>query len=201
MTFYPVDNILSLLPSVKKNGIPNIIALDGGGGSGKSTLARELALADSKITLLSIDDFFLPVVKDILLTRSPQDDYEFCCDKMRLKSQVFEPLRVGKPLKYQSLNPKTLGLGEWHFVEPRETVLLEGVYSLRPEFLGCYDFTIWLETPSNICQSRLEARGHITKLQIDSWQATYAWYRKTIRPYEDANIVVDGITGSITKVR
>jgi uridine kinase len=150
-----------------------LVGIDGPGGAGKSTFAGRLAHALAGVfdplTVIHVDDFFLPSARRLAAAeapKSPGDEY----DLARLSRQVLAPLRHNIAARYQRYDWQSDTLAEWHTIPPGGAVLVEGVYCLRPDIEGTYDFSIWVECPASI---RLE-RG----LTRDGDQARDRWTRE-----------------------
>ncbi len=195
-TYYPIMKILKFLPKIPI-GRPFLGAIDGGSGSGKSTLATELKNSGPNITVVHMDDFYVPVSDEVLLNRKPAEDYESCFDWKRMIDQVLKPLRDGKTARFQSLDWGLGVLREWKEVAPNGMVFIEGVYSLRPEFRSYFDFSIWVETEAQLRRDRMIARNQNTKGQMDCWQRGEEWYQRFFSPDKTASLVIDGKTGAI----
>jgi uridine kinase len=142
-----------------------LVAIDGPGGSGKSTLAAELSArlqGQGQVTVVHGDDFYRPMPAEERLLLSPPDGYRLYFDWQRLRDQVLAPLAAGTPGRYQRYDwpSGTLAAGEAHQVPRSGTVIVEGVYTARPELASYYDLTIWVDTPKQTCMRRLNNRGH-----------------------------------------
>ena len=78
-----------------------------------------------------------------------------------------------------------------------EIVLVEGVYSTRPELRPLIDIAIFVETPSDERRKRMHARGHlksdIKNDWLTPWMAAEDWYFANVRPAEHADLVLAGI--------
>jgi len=195
-SYYPVLDILKLLPKAPI-GRPLLTSIDGGSGSGKSTLANELKSLDSNISIVRMDDFYVPVEEEALLRRKPEEDYESCFDWRRMLDQVLKPLRDGKTARFQALDWDMGILRDRQKVEPSGIVFVEGVYCLRPEFRPYFDFSIWVETEASLRRQRMIARKQNTLAQMDCWQRGEEWYQRLYSPNKVASLVVDGRTGEI----
>ena len=79
-----------------------IIGIDGFGGSGKTSLAKLLKQHFEKVTIVEMDDFYLPSLK--------RADYQ------RVKEQVLAPLVNDIPASYQRYDWKTDKMAEWHTI-------------------------------------------------------------------------------------
>ena len=124
-----------------------VVALDGPGGSGKSTLARELAGAyDGPAAVVEGDDFYADLDDDYRARLDAKDGYREYFDWHRLRDQVFIPARQGRPLNYQRYDWNNAGMGDWLTVPGVELLLVEGVYSSRPELREYADLVLWVIT-------------------------------------------------------
>jgi uridine kinase len=142
-----------------------LVGIDGTGGSGKSALASGLAgrlRGTRQVTVVHGDDFYRPMAASDRLLLSPSQGYEQYFDWQRLRDQVLVPLAGGTVARYQRYDWATGELGADDMAEvPRSgLVLVEGVYSARPELADYYDLTIWVEAPRALCLSRVRERGH-----------------------------------------
>jgi uridine kinase len=73
-------------------------------------------------------------------------------------------------------------------------VLVEGVYTARPELAGHYDLVVYVDTPPDESMRRLRARGD-DHGPIDweaRWRLAEEHYLTTTRPRERADLVVPG---------
>ncbi|MCA9361671.1 AAA family ATPase [Candidatus Kaiserbacteria bacterium] len=135
-------NVLEKLLSTKpKVGEVIFIAVDGHGGSGKSTLA-ELLSKKLNAEIIHTDDF---AGWDNPLNWYPN-----------VIKEIFEPISNGtKTLSYQPAS-----WWENHHPEPvtnqpvTDIMILEGVSSSRREFRDRISFSIFVDTPKEICLHR-----------------------------------------------
>jgi uridine kinase/predicted membrane protein len=111
---------------------PCVIAVDGRCGAGKTTLAAMLSLCyDCEI--IPLDSFF------------PQTETTGVnIDITRFKSEVLEKIRYGKTFEYQPYNCSTGKLELPVSVNPEKLIIIEGSYSLYPEFTDYYDLKIFM---------------------------------------------------------
>ena len=70
-------------------------------------------------------------------------------------------------------------------------VLVEGVYSFRPELRRYYDFSIMVTTPQDERLRRWKQRGDPDE-QIERWRASEDLYFESTHPEEAAEMVVPG---------
>ncbi|MES2202257.1 MAG: AAA family ATPase [candidate division FCPU426 bacterium] len=165
---FDIRTIIASLPTKK----PLIATIDGGSGSGKSTLGKELATALA-VPLVSLDDFIIAASDEILDRRSPEQNFLEAFDRGAIAGKL-------KMLRDSS-----------------QTIIVEGVYSFRPEWADLIDFRIWIEISPALRLERMKVRQENSESQMRLWQATEEWYIRKFRPIEQADLVVDGSTGEI----
>ena len=142
-----------------------LVGIDGPGGAGKSSFTQALARKRSDVTVVEMDDFFLP--SSARLSGDPRSkpigaDFDW----QRLRAQVLLPLGQDQPGWYQRYDWDHDRLAEWHTVPIGGTVIVEGVYSTRNELAAWYDVTIWLECPPEIRLARGIARSARTSARF-----------------------------------
>jgi uridine kinase len=71
-------------------------------------------------------------------------------------------------------------------------VLVEGVYLLRRELRSYWDFSIYVDTPREVRQARLHARGENDEGWIKRWAAAEDYYEQAEQPVQAADLVVSG---------
>ena len=124
-----------------------VVALDGPGGSGKSTLAREVVAAyDGPAAVVEGDDFYADLDDDYRAGLDARGGYREYFDWQRLRDQVFLPARQGRPVSYQRYDWGHARMGDWLTVPGVELLLVEGVYSSRPELSEYADLVLWVAT-------------------------------------------------------
>ena len=150
--------LLRLLPVLERleawQGRPCVIAIDGRAGSGKSTLAEALGqMLDADI--VHMDDFFLP-----LELRSPERlsapggnvHYE------RFKEEVLPKLRSSKAFCYNVFSCSKMQLDGVRTVRAGDYRIVEGSYSLHPEFGDYADVAVFSHVESEEQLRRVKAR-------------------------------------------
>ena len=171
-----------------------IVGIDGAGGAGKSTLARGISDACAgRVTIVRCDDFYRPLIGAKYSQLTPEEAYENYFNWRRLRDEVVMPLRSGKRARYQRYDWSTDRLAEWIEIEPREIVLMEGVFSTRPELHPLIDVAIFIETPRDERMRRMSARPQGSTSWIGRWMATEDWYLQHIAPHHHADLVVEGV--------
>jgi uridine kinase len=174
-----------------------VVAIDGGAGAGKSTLAKGIRDRLGSVSILRTDHFFLPLNEYSAARLTPDEAYRLYFPWQRMRDEALLPLRRGQTARYQRYDWEADRLNQWVTIEPNEIVLVEGVYSTRPELRSLVDITIFIETPRDERQKRMHARGHLERdIKNDwliPWMTAEDWYFANVRPSERADLVVAGI--------
>ncbi len=192
MTSIDVEKLCDILKELPRKQSTLLIGIDGCGGAGKSTLAKALASSLSGVTIIEMDDFYLPSwlqpdEQSALLAIGSAFDWR------RLSNQALMPLRQSRAAKYQRYDWKADNLIEESIVVSDGIVIIEGVYSTRRELADVYDYRIWVECPREI---RLE-RGLVRDGQDarDRWEKVWMpaedCYVESHKPRENADYVVN----------
>lgn len=129
-----------------------IVGVAGGSGSGKTTLARKV-LEQSRAAgisgqMFSLDNYYRPLGHLSLEERAAYNfdhphaiDFELALDQLqalRRGESIEQPVYDFK-VHTRSAQPRRL--------EPTSLIVVEGLYALyKPEFLGLYDYKIFIST-------------------------------------------------------
>ncbi|MDT8862186.1 AAA family ATPase [Alkalihalobacillus sp. MEB130] len=179
--------------SIPKKQSTLLIGIDGCGGSGKSTLADKLISECSNVTVVHMDDFYLPS-SQLVNTQPEKKSVGADFDWIRLLNHVLEPISQDKEGHYQRYDWETDKLSEWHIVPVGGIVIVEGVYSIRNELVSKYDFTIWVNCPREVRLSRgLERDGEEAREMWEhNWMISEDLYVEKHKPFERADLIVNG---------
>ena len=144
-----------------------IIAIDGRSASGKSTLAEHLH-AVYGACVIHMDDFFLPPAKrkaSRLAEPGGNVDYE------RFKAEVLAPLNTRRPFSYRIFDCKKMDFAGERAIDPRAPVVIEGAYSLRPDFGRYYDLSVFCSISPDFQKKRILARNGQEMLErfLSAW--------------------------------
>lgn len=188
-----IEQLISSINSISKKQSTLLIGIDGCGGSGKTTLANKLKTECSNATVVHMDDFYLPSSQ---LIKAPPEKKPIGADFdwKRLLKQVLEPIRQNKEGCYQRYDWDIDDLAEWHTVPVGGMVIIEGIYSIRKELANKYDYKIWVDCPRDIRLSRgLKRDGEEARdIWENNWMVSEDIYVKEHKPYEIADLVVNG---------
>ncbi len=171
-------------------GRPFVVAIDGRSGVGKSTLARALA-ERLGAAVVEGDDFFAGGVA--LRDDGPRERAAACID-WRRQRPVLAALRAGRPASWRrfdwsafdgSLEPDAVTC------EPAPVVVLEGVYSARPELADLIDCRVLVTAPDAVRTRRLLAREGSIDPWARQWHEAELYYFTRIAPPAWFDLVVD----------
>ena len=173
---------------------PVAVGVDGQGGSGKSTFAGELAgILPITSRIVQGDDFYsdIPAGEKALL--GPGEGYEGFFDWRRLNSEVLASIRDrASVLHYQQYDWDSEALGEWFELSMPEVVIVEGIYTLRPELRDAFDVTVFIQASAETRVKRQTSRAENSRFWIEQWMAAEEFYVANKGPWEWVDFVVDG---------
>lgn len=169
-------------------GRPFILALDGRSGAGKSSLAAALA-ARIGASVIEGDDFYAGGVE--LRGDSPQDRIDACIDWSRQR-QVLQALRAGQPAEWRAFDWDAFD-GRLRYppkkLSPAKQVILEGVYSARPELADLIDLQVLVEVSPDIREARLLAREEPIGLWERQWHGAEEHYFQNVMPSQRFDLI------------
>ena len=169
---------------------PIVVAIDGRSGTGKSTLAAQLAtILDA--TVVGGDDFYAGGVT--VRDDTPADRARDCID-WRRQRPVLEALRAGREARYHAFDWNAFdGRLETEMTRhaPRPCIVLEGVYSARPELADLVDLRVLVRVPDNVRLARLLAReGGIGRWERQ-WHEAEEHYFAHVPPPAAFDVIVE----------
>jgi len=168
------------------------VAIDGYSGSGKSTLAGRLAPYGGA-TVVTADDFYRVMDDAVRRELAPEEAVARYFDWERLRDEALAPLRSGLRARYRPYDWATGGRLARRTVQipPAPGVVVDGVYSARPELAAFVDLSVLVDTPRSLRAQRLAERG-----DDDGWNARWdvaeQVYFTVVRPPESFDLVVTG---------
>jgi uridine kinase len=191
-----VQTLLAAVAATAPKSGPLVVALDGRSGTGKSSLAAALAL-ETEAGLVHGDDFYSPVLAQsspeerAKLTDAEVADSVF--DWRRLRTVVLEPLVDRRPAIFRPYDWERNdgSLGAVQQVEPGGLVVLEGVYSARPELADLVDLAVQVEADPAVRWARLAGRPD-DPAWTQFWDRGEDYYFRVVRPAEGFDLRVSG---------
>lgn len=144
------------------------VAVDGVDGVGKTSFADRLGAAVAQmgrpVLRASADGFLNPRAIRYRLGRgSPEGFFRDTYDLAALRRHLLEPLSLGGTgLCRRAVHDQTTDapLPEEHVqAVPGTALVLDGMFLHRPELLGCWDLSVFLDAPFAVTVPRGAARG------------------------------------------
>lgn len=152
--YVPFLTLFAKLDKMLKND-SKIVAIDGGSASGKTTLG-EMLKEIYDCTVFHTDDFFLRPEQ-----RTPERYAEIGgnIDRERFLEEILIPLSKNQPVFYRRFDCSTMTLAPFTKVIPEKLVVIEGTYSMHPEFENYYDFSIFMDISPKLQKTRIAKRN------------------------------------------
>lgn len=188
-----VRTVLAAVDALGVADRPIVVALDGRSGSGKSVLARAIAL-QRQLTVLEGDDFYAPGLASLdLLARERMTDAQVAdavIDWRRLRDEALDTLSRGEPTSYRRYDwaADDGRLGDRVDLPANDLVVLEGVYSGRPELADLVDLAVVVDVDEEVRLRRLSARGHDTPQWTGFWERGESYYFACVRQVEEFDL-------------
>jgi uridine kinase len=174
-----------------------VVALDGRSGAGKSTLAA--AVADAvDAAIVHVDDFYRDMAEADRLELSPSQGVDRYFDWERLREEALSGLVRRERAQFRCFDwVAGGGLTRPITIDPRDVVVVEGVYAARPEFDDLLDLTVLVEVAADEREKRRGARPRTVSRDDPRgwdarWDAAEDVYFDTIRPRNTFDLVVAG---------
>ncbi|GEL94190.1 uridine kinase [Cellulomonas composti] len=166
-------------------GRVRLVCIDGPAGSGKTTLAAAVAAVAAArgvpCVVLHLDDLY--------------EGWSGLEGSLwpRLAAQVLEPLRRGRPGRYQRYDWVRGAFDDWVDVPVPELLVLEGCGSARRSAAAVASLLVWVEAPSALRLERgLDRDGDEARPQWLQWIRDEAEHFVRERTRERADIALDG---------
>jgi hypothetical protein len=155
------------------------VGVDGFGAAGKSTLAAAIAAALPGSVVVGVDDFGRAG-----LTGWAQAEFV---------RRVLEPLRAGRPGRYQTWDLDADAPTGWAEVPVGVPVVLEGVSATDAAVPVPWDVRLWVAVPAAVRRRRIERRD-ADRLDVwrDDWWPAEQAYARAQQPWRRADAIVRG---------
>ena len=180
---------------------PIVVAVDGGSGAGKTTIAERL-MRLAETALVPLDDFYQTVIPESEWPhKTVEQRLNGVFDWSRVRSEALEPLRAGRPGRWQAFDFMR-GLGkegtyslkkEVTEVAPASTILVEGSYSASPPLRDMIDLAVLVDVQNERRHLRAAARGDDTEFLTKwhaIWDAVETHYFQHVCPPESFDLVI-----------
>ncbi len=203
-----VDTLADAVTSLRV-GHPTRVAIDSRSASGKTTLADELAEAvharGREVIRASIDDFHHPGHKDRSQRGewTPRSYYDEGYDYNAFRDLLLRPLGPGgsrrcRTALFDAFHNVWLP-EEWHAVGDQTVAITDGVFLLRPELAGHWDYIIWLDIDMETMVERARRRDVtwvgservVEERYRRHWIPTHELYERLTEAPARAHVIVD----------
>jgi uridine kinase len=167
----------------------SIIAIDGRAASGKTTLAGQLALI-LNAEVIHMDDFFLPVeLRTPARLTEPGGNIHY----ERFKTEVLPELKQNKPFAYRRFDCSSMKLGKKRNITAARWRIVEGAYSMHPEFGDYADLKVFFDISPAEQIKRIRKRNGEKMAEIFAarWIPMEEKYIKTFDIKAKADIVTE----------
>jgi uridine kinase len=168
---------------------PGILAIDGRCGSGKTFLSGLLAEV-FHCSVFHLDDFYLPQER-----RSGRWMTEPAgnIDRERFLREVLIPFRNGEKVLYRPYSCRKRTMLPAVEIPPGRLAVVDGSYSMHPDFRSYYDFRVFLTCLSNVQQRRIFLRGDGKYLAnfLEWWIPAEERYFDSMQVSKACNLVLD----------
>ena len=145
--------------------------------------------------MVESDDFYSGGSDAEWAQRTTEEKVDECIDWRRLKAEAIDPLLAGRTVTWHPFDFKTgTGLAANTITrEPAHVIILDGVYSARPELRELIDLAVLVDVPDDFARrQRLILREGQTFM--DAWHALWDvaedYYFTHIRPPSSFDLVV-----------
>lgn len=143
-----------------------VIAIEGSSASGKTTLSRQLSDIYN-CSLFHTDDFFLqPHQRTEERLSTPGGNL----DRERFLQEILIPLSEKKDICYHKFDCSKMALGDKVTAVPKRITVIEGAYSMHPDFKEYYDISVFLDIDESLQKSRILNRNpDMTDRFLNEW--------------------------------
>jgi uridine kinase len=175
-----------------------VVAVDGGSGAGKSTLAASVA-AELGASVVQADDFFSSDRTGAEWDRcTAAEKAALALDWRRLRAEALEPLNAGREARWHPFDfpAYRYATGSGLATEvvtrpPTRVIILEGIYSCRPELNDLIDLSVLVQAPTGVRQFRHNEREARNESEWHRrWDEAEDYYFAHVRPPESYDLVV-----------
>lgn len=190
-----VDALVAAISSrARRDDTPCVVAIDGRSGAGKSTLAAVIASEFNDVVVIEGDDFYGGGSAAQYDARTPAENVDHVID-WRRQRPVLDDLRAGRATRWNRYDWEAFDgsvLQEMGSADPARLVILEGVYSARPELRDLVDLAVLLVVPDDVRAEYLARRegADYRDAWFERWDAAEAHYFGFVRPDDAFDIVV-----------
>lgn len=183
------DRVLQAEQQRTDRSSPFILAIDGRSASGKTTLALHLAEL-LPASVIHMDDFFLPPE---LRTEERYARPGGNVHQERFVREVLPFLRKKDAFSYRRFDCRTMAYGEDIAVGCTPFRIIEGAYSLHPDFGRYADLTVFVSVSPEAQMERIIKRNGDTMAQRfrEKWIPLEEAYFSAFSVVQTADLVIE----------
>jgi uridine kinase len=169
-------------------GRTRVLAIDGRSGAGKTSLAALLG-RELGAPVVSLEDLY-----------GGWDGLENGIGL--LVREVLEPLSAGRTARVPRYDWIARQWAETVPLDPPELLIVEGVGAGARRAAAFESLLVWLEAPPSVRKKRaLERDGEVFAPYWEQWAAQEDAMLARERTPERADVVIDGVSGGVSRVR
>ncbi len=176
-----------------------VVAIDGIDGAGTTHFADDLATTlvatGRSVFRASLDDFHRSrAERHARGADSPEGYYRDSFDYSTFRRVLLEPFRLGGSTAFVTAafdHRRDAAIPAKWRTGPQDAILIvDGVFLLRPELAGLWNFTVWIDVPREIAEQRMIDRdGPIEDAQ--RYRGGQELYLAEAKPRAAASAIID----------
>jgi uridine kinase len=176
-----------------------VVAIDGIDGAGKTHFADDLAATlvatGHAVFRASIDDFHRSrAERHARGADSPEGYYRDSFDYSTFRRVLMEPFRLGGSTAFVTAafdhRRDAPVPAKWR-TGPRDAILIvDGIFLLRPELAGLWNYSVWLDVPRETAEERMLARDGASE-SVERYRGGQELYLAEASPRTAASAIID----------
>ena len=174
--------IRPILERLRSLPLNPVIVIDGPSGAGKTTLAVALANEIPDSVLVQMDDLYLG-----------WSGLEY--GSRHVARNLLTPRAAGLAGHWQRYDWEKHELAEWHRVDPRQPLIVEGCGVLSRAAAALTDLRVWLTADDGVRKVRALARSEGFDEFWDGWETQFSAFVAREHPQRSADFVLDARIG------
>jgi uridine kinase len=176
-----------------------VVAIDGMDGAGKTHFANDLAVAltatGRSVFRASIDDFHRSQAeRHDRGADSPKGYYRDSFDYSTFRRVLLEPFRMGGSTAFVTASfdhVRDLPVQSKWRTGPKDAILvLDGSFLNRPELVGLWNYSVWLDVPRELAEQRMLDRDGATE-NTERYRGAQDLYLAEASPRTAASSIID----------
>jgi uridine kinase len=176
-----------------------VVAIDGMDGAGKTHFADDLAVAltatGRSVFRASIDDFHRSQAeRHDRGADSPTGYYRDSFDYSTFRRVLLEPFRMGGSTAFVTASfdhVRDLPVQSKWRTGPKDAILvLDGSFLNRPELVGLWNYSVWLDVPRELAEQRMLDRDGATE-NTERYRGAQDLYLAEASPRTAASSIID----------